>query len=59
MYNTLCFVQAVAVVLGVIGVKMVGETFDVTLLDPLQSLLVVVGVLGAGVAASLVSKDVE
>ena len=46
-------------VLGVIGAKLIGETFDVTLLTPLQSLLVVIGILGMGVGASLFSKDRE
>ena len=47
------------VVLGVIGAKLIGETFDVTLLTPLQSLLVVIGILGVGVGASVLSKDKE
>ena len=42
-----------------IGAKLIGETFDVTLLTPLQSLLVVVGILGVGVGASLLSMDKE
>ena len=45
--------------LGVIGAKLIGETFDITLLTPLQSLLVVVGILGVGVGASVLGKDTE
>ena len=42
-----------------IGAKLIGETFDITLLTPLQSLLVVVGILGVGVGASVLGKDAE
>lgn len=49
--------KAVGVVLAVIGAKMIGETFDITILSPLQSLIVVIAVLGTGIAASLLSKD--
>lgn len=47
------------VILGVIATKMIGETFDIELLTPLQSLGVVVGILGIGVTASLMSKEDE
>lgn len=45
--------QAVGVVLGVIAVKLAAETFDIELLTPLQSLVVVGGILGTAIAASL------
>lgn len=51
--------KAVGAVLGVISVKMAAETFDYELLSPLQSLFVVIGILGVGVVASLTSKDTE
>ena len=47
------------VILGVIATKMIGETFDIELLTPLQSLGVVVGILGIGVTASLMGKGDE
>ena len=46
-------------ILGVIATKMIGETFDIELLTPLQSLGVVVGILGIGVTASLMGKGDE
>ena len=47
--------QAVAIVLAIIAVKMSAETIGITLLTPLQSLLVVLATLGGGVAASLLN----
>ena len=46
--------KAVGVVLGVIAVKLTGSCFDVELLDPLQSLIAVLGILSTGVGLSLV-----
>lgn len=46
-------------VLGVIAVKLAAETFDIELLSPLQSLIVVGGILGAAIGASLVSSPSE
>ena len=43
-------------VLGVIAVKLAAETFDIELLTPLQSLIVVGGILGTAIGASLVSS---
>ena len=37
--------------------KMGFETFDITVLDPLQSLVVVLSVLGGGVGLSLMSNN--
>ena len=51
--------QAVGVVLGVIAVKLAAETFDIELLTPLQSLVVVGGILGTAIAASLNSPPSE
>jgi predicted tellurium resistance membrane protein TerC len=45
--------KAVGLVLGVIAVKLACESVDVTLVTPVQSLLLVLGILGGGVAASL------
>ena len=45
--------KAVGVVLAVIAAKLGAEPFGIELLTPLQSLAVVLGVLGTGVAASL------
>ena len=56
MYFTLFLTpQSVGVILGIIAIKMVFETFDIELLSPLMSLMVVLSVLGAGVVASLIS----
>lgn len=44
--------------LGVIAAKLAAETFDIEILTPLQSLLVVVGILGAAVGLSLSSPPV-
>ena len=51
--------KAVGFVLAVIAVKLGAETFDVELLTPLQSLAVVLGILGSGVYLSLESKEKE
>ena len=51
--------KAVGLILLLIAVKLTGETFDVELLSPLQSLVCVVGILGGGVALSLLDKDKE
>ena len=45
--------QAVAVVLAVIAAKLGAEVVGIELLDPLQSLVVVVSVLATGVVTSL------
>ena len=39
-------------ILGVIAAKLAAETFDIEILTPIQSLLVVVGILGAAVDLS-------
>lgn len=39
--------------LGVIAVKLGYETFGIEILTPLQSLLVVLGIIGLGITASL------
>ena len=44
---------AVGVVLAVIAGKLAGEAFGYELLTPLQSLIVVLGILGTGVGLSL------
>lgn len=49
--------KAVGLILLLIAVKLTGETFNVELLNPLQSLLCVVGILGGGVALSLLDKN--
>jgi len=51
--------KAVGLILLLIAVKLTGETFDVELLSPLQSLVCVVGILGGGVALSLLDKEKE
>jgi predicted tellurium resistance membrane protein TerC len=48
--------KAVGVVLGIIGVKMATEVLGIELLTPLQSLVVVLSVLGVGVGASLIKN---
>lgn len=45
--------KAVGLVLGVIAAKLACEGFDVQLLSPVQSLLVVLAILGGGVGLSL------
>ena len=45
--------KAVGVVLAVISAKLGAEAFDVELLSPLQSLVVVLSILGTGIGASL------
>jgi hypothetical protein len=37
-------VQAVGIILGIIAAKLAGETFDIEILTPIQSLIVVVGI---------------
>lgn len=54
---SLPFKQAVGVVLAIIALKMGAEVMGVTLLSPLQSLLVVLATLGTGVVASLVKNN--
>lgn len=52
--------KAVGIVLAVIAAKLAGEAFDIELLNPLQSLVVVLSILGTGVGLSLAkSKDSE
>lgn len=48
--------QTVGVILGLIAIKMGVESVGYHLLSPLQSLLLVVGILGTGVARSLSKK---
>jgi TerC family integral membrane protein len=50
--------KAVGVVLAVISAKLGAEAFRVELLSPLQSLVVVLSILGAGIGASL-TKDTK
>ena len=50
--------KAVGVVLAVISVKLGAEAFDIELLSPLQSLVAVLFILGAGIGASL-TKDTK
>ena len=45
--------QAVGVILAVIASKMIFETFGVTIISPLQSLLLVIVILSGGVGLSL------
>ena len=45
--------KAVGLVLGLIAVKLACESVDITIVTPVQSLLLVLGILGGGVAASL------
>jgi predicted tellurium resistance membrane protein TerC len=45
--------KAVGLVLAVIGAKLVAGAWDVELLDPLQSLVVVTGLLGGGIGLSI------
>jgi predicted tellurium resistance membrane protein TerC len=49
--------KAVGLVLAVIAAKLVGEVNNIELLSPVQSLAVVLSILGAGVGASLIWKD--
>jgi TerC family integral membrane protein len=51
--------KAVGIVLGVIAAKLTGETFGVEILTPLQSLLVVLTILGGGVGYSLYKAKEE
>lgn len=39
--------------MGIIATKMIGETFDIQVLDPIQSLFAVLIVLGGGVLLSV------
>ena len=45
--------KAVGLVLAVIGAKLAAGAWDVELLDPLQSLVVVTGLLGGGIGLSI------
>lgn len=56
--DTTILSQAVGLVLGVIAAKLAAETFDIEILTPIQSLVVVVGILGAAVGLSLSSPPV-
>jgi len=51
--------KSVGIILGIIALKLGFETVDIELLDPLQSLAVVISVLGAGVGLSLLSSPSE
>lgn len=51
--------KAVGLILAVIAVKLTGETFDIELLTPLQSLVIVLSLLGGGVLLSLSNKSKE
>ena len=45
--------KAVGLVLAVISAKLGAQAFDIELLSPLQSLVVVLSILGGGIALSL------
>jgi predicted tellurium resistance membrane protein TerC len=49
--------KAVGIVLAVIAVKMTGETFDIEVLSPLQSLILVLAILAGGVGLSLAKNN--
>jgi predicted tellurium resistance membrane protein TerC len=49
--------KAVGIILAVIATKLTASTFDIEILDPLQSLLVVVSLLGAGIGLSVIDND--
>lgn len=49
--------KAVGIILAIIAVKMGFETFDIELLSPIQSLLLVISVLGGGVGFSLAANN--
>ena len=51
--------KAVGLVLAVIGAKLAAGAFDVELLDPLQSLVVVLGLLGGGIGLSIAKAREE
>lgn len=51
--------KAVGVVLAVISAKLGAEAFDIELLSPLQSLVVVLSILGGGIALSLADPLAE
>ena len=51
--------KAVGLVLAVISAKLGAESFDYELLNPLQSLVVVLTILGAGIGASLIKDTKE
>lgn len=51
--------KAVGLVLGVISAKLAAESVDVTLLSPVQSLVLVLTILGGGVAASLLAAPTD
>ena len=51
--------KAVGLVLAVIAAKLGAESFDIELLTPLQSLVVVLSILGAGIGASLIENTKE
>ena len=44
--------KAVGLVLAVIAVKLAASTFDIELLSPLQSLIIVISLLGGGIGLS-------
>jgi len=49
--------KAVGVVLAIIATKLTASTFNIELLSPLQSLLIVVSILGAGAAYSVYDAE--
>jgi len=49
----------VGLVLSFIAIKLAGEAFSYEFVNPLQSLLVVLGLLGGGVALSVLPKKAE
>lgn len=49
--------KAVGLVLALIAVKITGETFDYELLTPIQSLVIVLGLLGGGVGLSILKNN--
>ena len=51
--------KAVGIVLAVIAAKLATETFGIELLTPLQSLALVIGILGSGVTLSVLENRRE
>ena len=49
--------KAVGIVLAVISVKLAGSAFDYEVLTPVQSLFIVLSLLGGGVALSVLDSN--
>ena len=49
--------KAVGLILAVIGAKLTFAAFDIEILDPMQSLMVVLALLGSGVGLSV--REIE